>query len=368
MKLPTLYGKDSKGALKLWEVFTEGNSISVRHGKLGGKIQTKVTYAEPKNIGKVNETSAEQQAMLEAEAKWIKQKKKGYFETKEEALDYVDKMPMKAQNYNDYSHKVRYPCYIQPKLNGLRLLLDSEGNAQSKQGEDYVLPEHWQNDIAYLYSNGFLEGGFDGEVFAGYQKQGGLSLQQIVSAFRKPNEDTHKLKFYVYDTTHDADQRSRITAVKGLNLSYLDNIIPVESVLVYNEEEADKYYHKWLKEGAEGMVYRNLDAKYEFGKRSYNLIKRKPRQTTEAKVLSARKDKNSDGVLNCMLENGVEFECLMRKDSHETINFRKYENALTLVDGFIEFEYEEESDSGVPTKPVGVRIRTVNATTFEPME
>lgn len=58
----------------------------------------------------------------------------------------------------------------------------------------------------------------------------------------------------------------------------------------------------------------------------------------------------------------------MRKDSDETINYRKEENALTLIGKFVEIEYEEFSDEGIPTKPVGVRVRKMIPGTWEPAE
>lgn len=372
MKFATLYGKDQAGGLKLWEVYTEGNKIVVRHGKLGGKIQEKATYATPKNIGKANETSPAQQASLEAAAKWVKQHKKGYFTTKEEALAFVNKMPMKAQNYNDYADRIKRPCYVQPKLNGLRILIDDEGEAQSKQGEPYKLPEHWLAELDMLRSAGYLEFGLDGEVFAGYQKQGGLSLQQINAAFKKPNKDTERLKLYVYDIpVEGVPQAVRIAQLesmkKYITVCGLCHIKVVDTPLIEGIED-ELLYAQWLTDGAEGMVYRNTDALYEYGKRSYNLIKRKPRQDAEALVVDAREDKNGDGVLTCMLPNGVHFECLMRKDSHPTINYRKMENAGTLLQKFITFEYEELSDAGVPTKPVGTGIREMDPGTWEPKE
>lgn len=370
MNKVTLYGKDSAGGLKLWEVFTVCNAVHVRHGKLGGKIQEKVTYSRGKNAGKANATTDEQQAVLEAEAKATKQMKKGYFLTKEEALSFVDKTPMKAQNFNEYAHKIKYPCFVQPKLNGLRIMIDADGNAQSKQGEVYEIPQHWKQDIEILKSVGLLKNGLDGEVFAGYQSQGGLSLQETVSAFRKPNENTHKLKFYVYDSTEvDADQFDRLCCtVEQIHNFHVKNVVVVHTEIVGTPEEADYFYEYWLKQGAEGMVYRNFAALYQFGKRSYDLIKRKPRQDSEALILSVREDKNGDGVLTCQLENGVKFDCLMRKDSDADINYRKYQNALLLVDKFIKFEFEEFSLDGVPTKPVGVGLREVNPNTWEPVE
>ena len=66
----TLYGKDKSGGLKIWEVFVNENIISVFYGKLGGKIQEKQTVCYGKNLGKSNQTTDNQQAIAEAEAKW----------------------------------------------------------------------------------------------------------------------------------------------------------------------------------------------------------------------------------------------------------------------------------------------------------
>lgn len=367
MIFPTLYGKDSAGALKLWEVFTRNEVIVVRHGKLGGKIQEKQTIAAPMNIGRSNATTASEQADTEALAKWTKQKKKGYFEDKEEALGFVTRTPMKAQNFNDYAHKVKYPCYIQPKLNGQRMMIDSEGNCQSKQGEIIELPEHWKEDIKKLVESGLMVDGIDGEIFSGHVKQGGLSLQQVISAFRKPNENTHRLFFAMYDACSEDLQYGRTKDMLRIQGMGLESIQSVPTILVDTPEEADIWYYKWLEQGAEGMVYRQVDGLYEYGKRSYNLIKRKPRLDAEAKVVGCIADKNNAGLLSCILQNGVEFKCLMRVDSHPDIDYRKFDNASTLVDKFITFEYEELSDAGVPTKPVGVGLRNMNSN-WEPLE
>jgi len=371
MKLPTLYGKDSTNGLKLWEVFTTEDTITVRHGKLGGKIQEKTTKTSPKNEGRSNATTASEQAVIEAEAKWVKQKKKGYCETKEGALNFVNLMPMKAQNFNDYEHKITFPVYIQPKLNGQRLLLESDGTAQSKQGEDIAFPAHWNDDIQKLINLNMIPNGLDGEVFAGYQKQGGLSLQQIISSFRKANENTPKLKYYVYDIPSNEPQRMRMSKLLDLQAQMLSigitNIVIGEIERVSRSEDVDMFYNLWLEDGAEGMVYRNTEAVYEFGKRSYNLIKRKPRQDAEALVLNVVADKNNAGLMTCQLQNGVEFKLLMRVDSHPEIDYRKHHNAITLVGKHIQFEYEELSDDGVPTKPVGVGLRALNSN-WEPLE
>lgn len=355
--MKTLYGKDSKGELRIWSIYTEGSEVVVKHGKLGGKIQEKRYTAEPKNTGKANATIPDEQAILEAEAKYVKQLKSGYFVDKDEALNYKCPFPMKAHNYKDHAAKIVYPCYMQPKLNGQRLMIDKNGIAWSKQGEPLELPLHWTG----VKELAIQLGGLDGEVYAGLESEGGLSLQRIISAFRKPNEDTPKLQYWVYDLPRsDLYQKDRTMYIDSTPLKKnTEDIISVYSFLANNEQEADEYYKECVEKGYEGVVYRNLRGKYEFGKRSYDLIKRKPRQTTEAHVINVEKDRNGWGILHCELENGVEFKCQMKVDAGNK-NYRLYENALELITQWIEFEFEELSDDGVPTKPVGIGIRRLD--------
>jgi DNA ligase-1 len=374
-QFPPLYSKTSAGKLQIWFVYTEGSNIIVTHGLVDGKKQSKTTVAKPKNVGRSNETTAEQQAILEAQSKWQHQLDRGYFKTKEEALGAVETAPMKAQNFKEQAHKIIFPVYLQPKLNGLRHTVDSSGKAQSKAGLETSNPKHWEHGFKLLQAFGFLRDGLDGEVYAGLESEGGLSLQEIVSAFRKENENTHKLRYFVYDipglgTFEERAQRlaelhDRITRWEAEGI-----FIPIQVVwtgFARTPEEANEIYHFLVEQGYEGMMYRNAKGLYEFGKRSYDLQKRKPVETVEAKVLSVRIDKNDCGVLKCELETGVTFDCLMRKDSHPTINYRLFENAQQLIGKYIEFEMECLSDAGVPTKPVGIGIREVNPETFEPL-
>lgn len=109
----TLY-KDNR----VWEISVDDTIITIRHGQVGGKIQeiSEIIYAG-KNIGKKNETTPEQQALLEAESKYNKQLDKGY--TVDGSPPKVDTiLPMLAHKFSEFSHKIVYPAYVQPKLDG----------------------------------------------------------------------------------------------------------------------------------------------------------------------------------------------------------------------------------------------------------
>lgn len=351
----SLYGKDSKGGLRIWSVYTDGSDVVVRHGLLLGKIQEKRYATESKNVGKANETTPEAQAMLEAEAKYVKQLKSGYFPTKEEALDFQEFTPMKCHGFKDFSGRIVYPCNAGVKLDGMRLMIDAEGNAWSKQGEPLTLPSHWEGAKELAITMG----GLDGEVYAGLKNKDGLSLQQVISAFRKPNAETPKLQYWVYDIPNQTQYGLRHRLLKTLSYDKPDWLVVVLGVQINSKEEADTYFDSIIKEGYEGVVYRNYNGLYEFGKRSYDLLKRKKRQTTEARVLSVEKDKNNWGILLCMLETGIEFKCQMRVDAAD-INYRLYENAVKLIGVTIEVEFEDYSDDGVPCKCTSIGIRQVD--------
>ena len=196
-------------------------------------------------------------------------------------------------------------------------------------------------------------------MYAGLKNKGGLSLQKIISAFRKPNEDTHKLQYWVYDVPTNQEYSLRNKVLKSLSYRNQDWLVIIEGKQINNSNEADMYFTEVIDEGYEGLVYRNYTGLYEFGRRSYDLLKRKKRQTIEATVISVEMDKNQWGILSCSIESGVEFKCQMRVDAGE-INYRLYENASDLVGKTIEVEFEDFSDSGACQKPVGIGVREVD--------
>ena len=358
--MTTLYTKQSD-KLRIWSCRAEGDVVVVEHGQLGGNLTQKRYKAEPKNQGRSNATTAEGQAILEVESKITIQKKRGYYLTQEEAMNHVDFTPMKCLDYKDQAKKVKYPCYISAKLDGFRMMVDSNGQAWSKQGEPLDFPTHWKGLKEVLAEIG----GGDGEVFCK-----DMSLQSIRSAYLTPKEETLHLEYWVYDVPVVGvpfkerrkllDKLNTIVFEKGLNF-----VKVVPGALVESEEWGDIFYRYHLLDGYEGSVYRNLDGLYDFGKRSSNMIKRKPRPTNEALVLSYTLDKNDEPVYTVRAVNGeqtgAEFKLKMKIPENGVAlqgrNYRDKANADGLVGQHIEYAWENLSDSKVPNKAVGLFIR-----------
>jgi ATP-dependent DNA ligase len=87
-------------------------------------------YAEPKNLGKANETSNAKQAKLEFDSMVKKELDKRLADRP---------MPMLAQSYDKHAKKIVFPCYVQPKFDGMRMLYD--GTTAWSRGNKDIIPE-----------------------------------------------------------------------------------------------------------------------------------------------------------------------------------------------------------------------------------
>lgn len=347
-----LFAVDKKGNVKHWTVTTDGADVIISHGRLGGKMQTKVTTCKGKNIGRSNETTPMEQAVLEAEAKYTKQIDKCYRPTIEGAEQVGQVLPMLAQNFLEHGHRIKFPCYVSPKLDGVRCIATVNGTdvtLTSRGGKEYLCPEHIYDELVHVsYLTGITK--FDGELYIH-----GMKLQHIVSAVKKPNSDTKHLRFCVFDIPSDKTWENRLTELKSIKEHCRDGLEVVGAILVKSKTDAEVFLHRFMNEGYEGIMLRNISGMYEFNHRSADLQKWKIMQDLEAKVLSVEEDKNGEGVLNCHMKGDVNkiFKCKMR-GSHEE---RLLKEQRKLIGKWITVIYQQLTEDGLPQFPVGAAVR-----------
>ena len=99
--LPRLFGIDSKGKERFWEVSWENDTVTVEHGCVDGKSISSSRTFEGKNIGRKNETLPEEQARLEAEKSWVTQVYKKKYEAKDaKGISWCKKIREAAEKQN----------------------------------------------------------------------------------------------------------------------------------------------------------------------------------------------------------------------------------------------------------------------------
>ena len=205
------------------------------------------------------------------------------------------KKPMLAYPVSDKPIDYSKPIFIQPKLDGVRCVIQYERHTQPR--EDVVVAysrtgKEWKNIQHILtqlkpffqkYPNIIL----DGELYNHDLKD---NFEKIISLVRKtkPTEqdrlEASKLtQFHCYDIIDEMmefDQRNDFIRDK-VPTSYC--IKPVITHWVESEDEAKKYHKKNLQNGYEGSIVRTNDT-YQC-KRSHNLRKFKDFHDDEALLL-----------------------------------------------------------------------------------
>jgi len=211
----TLFNLDSKNKVRQWSISVDQNedgtaTISIRQGLKDGKLtERKTNITQGKNIGRANETTPLQQALSEAESKAKKQQDKGYQEDIPAAADAGKNglgftKPMLALS-REKAKEVSLATYLfQPKLDGFRMLaLKQEGGWQlyTRQAKSISVP-HIEAALDKVHVP--VGTTLDGELYCH-----DLTFQQISSAAKKPNENTAKLGYHVYDMVSDMSYGDR---------------------------------------------------------------------------------------------------------------------------------------------------------------
>ena len=272
-----LYKKDSKGKIREWVISCgndqRGNYYETTHGEQNGVMQTHRTYVESgKNIGRSNETTAEEQAAAEALSEWTFQRdRKGYTENIPTEQPF---RPMLAKKFPDEEAKVKYPCAVQPKKNGARCIAKiTEDGVQliSRSMKLYEGLEHIEKQLAPIYKKYGITI-LDGELY-----NPNIEFEEIMSLVRKTKNHTSesiKIEYHVYDMISDKSFHQRFIDWSNI-INGLKYIVPVPTFIVKTREEIEVKHKEFVKNGEEGTIIRNLDSKYKMNSRSSDLQKYK---------------------------------------------------------------------------------------------
>ena len=372
LALAPLYKMDSKGKIRVLTVShgsdERGWFYEQEHGLLGGKLQTSRTYVKGKNAGRANETSDEQQAEKEAEAKWKqKRDRSGYSETIPEDKPM---MPMLAQSHDKHGHKIAYPAYIQPKLDGIRCFIHVDGEnvkLVSRTGKEFVSLGHIADAVSELVSvMGKSVGSFilDGEL---YNHQFKEDFQGLVSAIKrdKPSENTHLVQFHCYDYVAEGkDFEDRIVELQHMD-QWLEDVDAIQIVPTFGVDNLDGVVEQnasWLEDGYEGSMIRNAKGGYQPNKRSPNLQKYKSFLDAEFEIVGAYENKGKmEGqcTFTCVTEDGTEFGCKPMGTEAQREQYWIDFQAGKLTGKMLTVKFFEwtTSENPVPRFPVGTIIR-----------
>lgn len=412
-QLETLYKRAKTGDIQFWKIqITEGIGhahITKMSGKLGtnNPLIHEECITEGKNLGKANETTPHQQAHLQAESDWKKKKDEGYKSLKDlgiEACTVGDLVgqymmtkthgiytyglrycleetlpkfntdangnvkPMLAQDWKN-GKNVKFPCLIQPKLDGVRCLMISDGldvKFLSRSGKEYTTLNHIKTAVMQFQNkypdiSTFI---LDGEI---YSEE--LTFQEITAAVKKERDSSLKLYFRAYDIVNDMNQEDRWAATVALVDKIASPYIwPVSTLRIGQLDDIKLHHDDWVSQGYEGAMVRNLHGKYEQGARSSHLMKVKEfdesefhfirfefGQRPEDLIAVCRVVDSSDSVtqqdkdFRAKMQGSAEYKKSLHK-SMDKLGGRAFGTMLTV-------KHFGWTDDGLPRFPIGKSFR-----------
>jgi DNA ligase-1 len=369
--LSPLYKMDSKGKIRVLNVYhgsdERGWFYEQEHGLLGGKLQTSRTYVEGKNAGRANATTDEQQAEKEAESKWKqKRDRSGYSETIPEDKPM---MPMLAQSHDKHGHKISYPAFIQPKLDGIRCFIHVDGDnvkLVSRTGKEFKSLGHIADAVRVLSDSIGEHEPFilDGELYNHDFKE---DFQGLVSAIKRdsPSDSTHLVQFHCYDYVAEGkDFEDRIDELYHMD-QWLEDVDAIQIVPTFGVEDLDEVVEQnslWLEDGYEGSMIRNAKGGYQPNRRSPDLQKYKSFLDAEFKIVGAYENKGKmEGqcTFTCVTEDGTEFGVKPMGTEAQREQYWTDFQAGKLTGKMLTVKFFEwtTSENPVPRFPVGVCVR-----------
>lgn len=346
----TLYAANKNNGTKQWAVYTDGDQVITEYGQEGGKLTQKTTTSVAKNAGKKSATTPEEQATKEALAKYQKQIKKGYVENKSEMGQLT--LPPLAEKFQDSKENISYPAHISFKLDGVRMTAfyrNGEVVFQSRGGESYPVIKEIADELIKVFFANNPKLVIDGELY-----RHGMFLEDIVAAVKKPNKDTPRIKFHIFDC-YNPNKPDEPFVDRYFNYkTYLAGCFTVNRLeglwqgLINRDVEVYTQHQLCVDEGYEGVVIRNRNSKFKFNHRTSDFQKYKVQMDEEFLVVGWVKGKNGSVSAVCQLNTSEEtFKAPMRGSlEYQAMIFDRYPQQVygTVV-------FEKYSKYGVPTKP-----------------
>ena len=373
-KLPTLYKKATTGKIQEWSILVDDTgeypTIVMTSGYVDGKkVTTKKEVKTGVNKGKSNEQTPLEHAIFIAKSKWTTKKEEGYTENPdncETVLDtYITPMLAMPLNMDAVDKYVKFPCYVQPKFNGVRcMVLNHLGDHRflSRTRKEYTALDFMRDEVQGMFKSYSP----DGEIYIH-----GTSLQDIVSLVKRKQEGTLNLKYVVYDLIDpNMEFKDRLQTRDTLFKEYITHskakyVQLAQTLLIHSFDELMTAYQTFISQGYEGIIIRNPQAVYHPNIRSKDLLKYKNFRDSEFTIVGAECEIYYDKQLGknielviwvCMSDSGLIFHVRPLGSVSEKESL--WINRDQYIGKKLTVRYLELSKDGIPIgNPVGIAIR-----------
>ena len=283
------------------------------------------------------------------------------------------KQPMLANNtIPDLYTEVKYPCYIQPKFDGIRCI-GINGVAYSRKMKP-IPNKH----IQQWFSDNNVHG-LDGELMV----VGDFNNVQSAVMSEDGTPDFYYMAYDYWDSDKEYIDRLKLVRHNLLCNDYGAVVFAANTLVVSDAEEAIKLTANFVNEGMEGAMLRSFDGKYKQGRSTMKegyLLKVKTFLDDEAVVIGfeekmtntntketdergySKRSSKKDGMIPANTLGSLQVDwngVIFNIGSGFNDEQRKeiWDNQDKYLGKLVTFKYQELSSYGVPRFPVFKWVR-----------
>lgn len=394
MNETTLYKLDKKGKVIVWTIDHDEKSYWTTTGQLDGKMTTtKPTFCEAKNVGRANETTIEEQVLLEVTSKVNKQYDLGYTTTIPTEKKFEVSLANKYQDRIAKS-KEEFPYVCQPKLDGLRVYsknLEHSGTIKfySRKHKEFKSVPHLSEDpiIRALYDR-YPDLILDGELYNHELKSDFNKIVSLVKKTKPTEQDLKESKAMIQFNCFDCffGDRPELTYIErntelasvvasleedhpesSLIFVSSSGIVPASQYFpiqtLNSREEVEAKIKEYINQGFEGIMLKK-DVPYTFG-RSNDLLKYKYFKDEEYEIIDIEDGKgNLAGIASAIwfkTKNGQTFKAGATGTQEYCQELFRNKDSVIGKLGTVKFQeltpVDENGNGGVPRFGKMISIR-----------
>lgn len=398
----TLYKRNAQGNIIEWDIYTVGDfKICLNYGLLDGKQRCEVYLTGNKPA--IKELEQRFNAKLKEGYKELSSLRdnapinldnpidlKNYLNTylpKDNTTLDGDKFCMLAKTLEDNKPFDKHEYFGQWKINGERCLIGAVQTNDmfepikliytSRRGTDWTDKLHWMDElilpkIRKELLNMMIDEGtrLDGELYLP-----GYNINDINHIIKDVSCPQHKkLQYWCYDIAIENIKAISRQTIISTNLSiepssfnnkeeHLNNtkqfVLLPYATLINTFDESIAKRDNYINLGFEGLILRDYDAEYQFGKRNLSMLKYKKIYDGWFEIVDIQPQSKKDNLPLFILKNDINsetFECTINASHDMQEYFLANKKDFIGQEAFV--EYRERS--GVKEVPFHAKIIKAN--------
>lgn len=211
--------------------------------------------------------------------------------------------PMLASKADFEKYPLKFPLYASPKVDGIRAVISGGGEAISRS--DLLIPNEY---VQEMLGHSELDG-LDGELIVG--PPNAKDVFQRTTSGVMSEAGTPPFHFFVFDyfqedcqTTPFTERFRRMNELVAKMQGIVPQVVILRQQLIHTQEELETFEAQCLGDGFEGVMVRQPDSPYKFGRstaREGYLLKLKVFHDADAEVIGFEPLVRQDGTVEPML-------------------------------------------------------------------